>query len=416
MSSLIRDAGAAVRRDSLRRAGPLRRKRQSAGPSSPAPRQLTLASGRQHEPDRGAAQPLRPLIAEFVAVFGSAWRPVTQRKHRDDFARFTIWLEANRLPVTTASLDFMVLVRYVEYLRHRPKVSGVWRGSPDALGRSLRQGPAQTLSLNSVNAYLRPLRSLAIWLVDEGLLGVDPFRRSRRRAALNPLLPAEETPTKSATLADLQALERGCAGNRPLDLRDRAIVSVLVTTAARNSSVRLLRVEDVDFDRSEIRFRRAKGGKTLLIALHEETREALAAYLDGGRSALLGHSAADAGSADDPGWLFLSAGVGEPRPLTMNSLSLMLSRRYHAGGGTLGYFGSHRIRHATATALVNNGMGLEEVSRYLGHSSTDVTRRYAQQTPDSLGHRAADALERAGFAGGPVTSPARQTVAGGGTS
>jgi hypothetical protein len=28
--------------------------------------------------------------------------------------------------------------------------------------------------------------------------------------------------------------------------------------------------------------------------------------------------------------------------------------------------------------LVNNGMPLEEVSRYLGHSSTEPTRRYAQ--------------------------------------
>ena len=402
MSSLTRDAAPGARRDPLRRAGPLRRKRGSAGSSAGggAPsRTRTLASGRWHGPDRLDAQPLPPLIAEFTATFGSTWRPVTRRKHADDFRRFTVWLETSGLPVTTASLDFMTLVRYVEYLRHRPKVTGVWRGDPDALGRSLRQAPVQTLSLNSINAYLRPIRSLAVWLVDEGLLRVDPFRRSRRRAALNPLLPTEETPTKSATLADLGALERGCAGDRPLDLRDRAIVSVLVTTAARNSSVRLLRIEDVDFDRSVIRFSRAKGGKTLLIALHEDTRAALAGYLDRGRSALLHQSPAKTGWAADPGWLFLSAGAGEPRPLTMNSLSLMLSRRYRAGGGTLGYFGSHRIRHATATALVNNGMGLDEVSRYLGHSSTDVTRRYAQQTPAALGHRAADALERAGFAG-----------------
>jgi len=246
-------------------------------------RPLTLASGRRRGPDRIDAEPLRPLIAEYTATFGSTWRPVTQRKHADDFRRFADWLETNRLPVTTDSLDFMTLVRYVEYLRVRPKVSGVWRGAPDALGRSLRQGPAQTLSLNSVNAYLRPLRSLVIWLVDERVVEVNPFRRSRRRAALNPLLPAEETPTKSATLADLQALERGCLGDRPLDLRDRAIVSVLVTTAARNSSVRLLGVEDVDFDRSVIRFRRAKGGKTLLIALHPDTRDAFTAYLDRGR-------------------------------------------------------------------------------------------------------------------------------------
>jgi integrase len=77
----------------------------------------------------------------------------------------------------------------------------------------------------------------------------------------------------------------------------------------------------------------------------------------------------------------------------------MLRRRYHAGGGTLPTFGSHRIRHATATLLVNHGMPLEEVSRYLGHSSTDVTRRYAQQTPDALGARAADALLLAGLVG-----------------
>jgi len=69
----------------------------------------------------------------------------------------------------------------------------------------------------------------------------------------------------------------------------------------------------------------------------------------------------------------------------------------YAGGGSLRTFGSHRIRHATATLLVNNGMPLEEVSRYLGHSSTDVTRRYARQTPDALGRRAADALARAGL-------------------
>jgi len=65
----------------------------------------------------------------------------------------------------------------------------------------------------------------------------------------------------------------------------------------------------------------------------------------------------------------------------------------------LPYFGSHRIRHGTATLLANNGMPLEELSRYMGHASTQVTRRYAVQTPDALGERAAEALARAGLAG-----------------
>jgi integrase len=340
--------------------------------------------------------PLRPLVAEYTATFGSTWRPVTRRKHADDFARLIAWLEANGLPVTTASLDFPTLVDYVGYLRVRPKVSGVWRGAPDALGRSLRHASVQTLSLNSINAYLRPLRSLVIWLVDEGLLSCDPFRRSRRRAALNPLLPSEETPTKSATLDDIRALEAGCAGDRPLDLRDRAIVSILKTTAARNSGVRLLRLDDLDFERALIRFQRGKGGKTLDVALQPETRCALSAYLADGRPVLV--EQAGTATEADPGWLFVSACQSDGvQPLSMNAVSLMLTRRYHAGGGSLRTFGSHRIRHATATLLVNNGMPLEEVSRYLGHSSTDVTRRYARQTPDALGRRAAEALERSGL-------------------
>ena len=49
-----------------------------------------------------------------------------------------------------------------------------------------------------------------------------------------------------------------------------------------------------------------------------------------------------------------------------------------------------------------NGLGLsakaEEVSRYLGHSSTEVTRRYARHTTETFGDRAAEALARAGAA------------------
>jgi integrase/recombinase XerD len=338
--------------------------------------------------------PLRPLIAEFSATFGVAWGPVTRRKHRDDFARFLAWLERSGIDASTNALEFLTLAAYVEDLRRRPKVIGVWRGTPDALARSLAAGRAETLSANSVNAYVRPIRSFVIWLVDEGILAGNPFRRFRRRASLDPLLPHEETPTKGASLADLRALELGCAGERPLDLRDRAIVAILVTTAARNSAVRLLRLEDVDPERALLRFRRGKGAKTLLVALHPDARTALESYLANGRPALVGNASDDA----DPGYLFVSDRDGR-RPLGMNAVSLMLTRRYHAGSGSLPYFGSHRIRHGTATLLANNGMPLEELSRYMGHASTQVTRRYAVQTPDALGTRAAEALARAGLAG-----------------
>jgi integrase len=252
----------------------------------------------------------------------------------------------------------------------------------------------QTLALGPMS-ILSPLTAVISAVIPVGV-GLLEGERLGTTAALGLLI---EPPTKSATLDDIRALEAGCAGDRPLDLRDRAIVSILKTTAARNSGVRLLRLEDLDFERALIRFRRGKGGKTLDVALQPETRAALVAYLERGRPLLVEQARAD-GDAD-PGWLFVSACESDGvQPLSMNAVSLMLTRRYHAGGGSLRTFGSHRIRHATATLLVNNGMPLDEVSRYLGHSSTDVTRPYARQTPDALGRRAAEAFARAEVSAG----------------
>jgi site-specific recombinase XerD len=105
--------------------------------------------------------------------------------------------------------------------------------------------------------------------------------------------------------------------------------------------------------RSVIRLPASQGQQDPRTALQPGTATALLAYLESGRAAFLSPSPTP---ADDPDWLFLSHAGGAPRPLTMNALSLMLTRRYHAGGGNLRCFGSHRIRHATATLLVNNGM------------------------------------------------------------
>lgn len=337
------------------------------------------------------ARSLGPLIAGFSATCGLDWGPVTRRKYATDFDRFRAWLSAAGKSDTTETLDVPTLAAYVADLRQRPKVTGVWRGRPPSPVVLASRPGAPKLSANTVSSYVRPLRALAGWLTDEGILAVDPFRRARRLSKRNPLLPSEDTPTKSATLADVRALERGCASADPLALRDRAIVAILVTTAARNSSVRLLLVSDVNFERSTICFRRAKGGKTLEIGLQSSAASALRGYLANGREHLCA-------GAPDRGFLF-PAHHGGGSPLSMNALSLMLTRRYRAGGGTLPYFGSHRIRHGTATMLVNNGMPLDEVSRYLGHSSTDVTRRYAIHTPEALGRQAGEALARVGLAG-----------------
>lgn len=48
----------------------------------------------------------------------------------------------------------------------------------------------------------------------------------------------------------------------------------------------------------------------------------------------------------------------------------------------------HDLRHTYASVLINNGVSLYEVQTLLGHSSVQMTQRYAHLQPDLLHQRA----------------------------
>jgi site-specific recombinase XerD len=52
----------------------------------------------------------------------------------------------------------------------------------------------------------------------------------------------------------------------------------------------------------------------------------------------------------------------------------------------------HCLRHTCASRLVNNGIDLYVVKEWLGHSTIQVTERYAHLSPGKLAH-AASVLE-----------------------
>jgi Site-specific recombinase XerD len=349
--------------------------------------------------------PLEAVMGEYIALFEGSWKDKTKVHYQAAFRRLTDWLATAGRPTSTESLDFRSLLEFVNHLRGQRVVRGVWRGDSEEAARRRRDSSAPAMSLNSINSTMRSIRSLALWARDENLLDENPFARKYRRGKGHPLLPEEQSAPKSATGDDLRALVKGCAGTAPIDLRDQAIVALMLSTGARNGSVRLLRLEDVDLTRNTISFLHAKGNKSFVVALQPETKATLIRYLNRARKRLLprypvrGFERISAGP--DPGWLFLASdnGYGKGEPLTTNGLSQMLNRRYHAGAGAIAHFGSHRIRHAIGTILANNGVGLEEIRQYYAHSSTDTTKIYAVHSPEALGRIVGTALRDSGVIG-----------------
>ena len=216
---------------------------------------------------------LQPLIQEFCQVSQGLWSEASRTKHRADFQRYVQFLVRTGRPLTVESLDLTMLLAYVEELSTTPIARGVWRGDRSALAAAAASAaPGQTRSRNTINSYMRPLRSLCTYLMSEGVLTSDPFIRAKRRGGGNPLLPSEETPAKGSTLNDLECLRRRCTGKDATTSATAPIIELMITTGARAGSICKVRMEDLDLERGRVRFARAKGGKTYEAILQPEAR------------------------------------------------------------------------------------------------------------------------------------------------
>ncbi len=176
----------------------------------------------------------------------------------------------------------------------------------------------------------------------------------------------------------LQEREAGALVERPdprtpLGRRDRALLEVLYGAGLRVGELVRLDLEDVDSSRGLLHVR-GKGGRERLAPLGSRAIAALAAYLDGGRPALLG-----GGGAGERA-LFLNCRGGR---LSARGVRDVVAR-HSAGLGNGGAVSPHTLRHSFATHLLDNGADLRAVQELLGHASVSTTQIYTHVTRERL--------------------------------
>ena len=66
------------------------------------------------------------------------------------------------------------------------------------------------------------------------------------------------------------------------------------------------------------------------------------------------------------------------RPLSGDSISVMVQRRLTAQGVKLDRRGAHCLRHACAGQLLDAGFTMKQIADYLGHRSMKSTRIYTK--------------------------------------
>ncbi|WP_420594250.1 tyrosine-type recombinase/integrase [Deinococcus sp.] len=166
-------------------------------------------------------------------------------------------------------------------------------------------------------------------------------------------------------------------------LRDWALLAFLYGTGLRISEVLNLKLDAVEYEGealpTAVRIT-AKGNVERLIHLSATAQPALYQWLKVRRLHL---------KHDSP-WVFVHLNSGVPLPV--RTVQAMMQRVGARAGLLKARRTPHKLRHSFATALVNAGRPLEEVQEALGHTDSNVTRRYARLHRSRL--KAADAAGR----------------------
>jgi len=165
--------------------------------------------------------------------------------------------------------------------------------------------------------------------------------------------------------------------NVPRGPRDAAMMELLYASGLRISELVSARLENLDLDNGTIRVH-GKGDKYRIVPVGGKAREAIRAYLEQERPALVQPKT---GSE-----IFLSR--HGKKLTTVRVWQILKQLAKHAGIGKNLY--PHLMRHSFATHLLSNGADLRIIQEMLGHADISTTQIYThvdQKRLKSIHHK-----------------------------
>ena len=148
--------------------------------------------------------------------------------------------------------------------------------------------------------------------------------------------------------------------------RDYAIIQILYTYGIRGGQVRALRLDDIDWTQSRIRFAPLKHGKEVLQPLTDEVGTSILDYLQNSRPR----------TAYPHVFLTIHA---PHRPLRYSTTLTEIIRRNIRGAGiTSAPAGSHVFRHCFASRMLKHGYSLKSIADMIGHRCIHTTFIYTK--------------------------------------
>lgn len=210
----------------------------------------------------------------------------------------------------------------------------------------------------TINRAIVSLGTFFDWLADTGQIDYDPTKNIKKVVVNGDLAP------QWLGRNDQTKLIRA-AGQPPVNLRDMALLVVLLHTGLRVGEARALDRADIEISERKglIKVRQGKGNKFREIPLNNTVRKALADWLN----------------------------VNTAGPVFPNRFGAAMAERgmfdvvtKYAYRAKLTDVTPHTLRHVFCKNLLDMGVSIEKVAMLAGHSTLDVTKRYVAPSMEDL--------------------------------
>ena len=161
---------------------------------------------------------------------------------------------------------------------------------------------------------------------------------------------------------------------KPLGLRDLAILEVLYSCGFRVSELEALTISSIDFDERLVRVI-GKGDKERIVPIGRQALQAVRNYLEATQYLRRSNVYISRGEP-----LFINFRGGA---LSGRSIGRII-KKYAIESGLTADVSPHSMRHTFATHLLDGGADLRAVQELLGHESLSTTQKYTHVSLDRL--------------------------------
>lgn len=220
---------------------------------------------------------------------------------------------------------------------------------------------SRSISDQSLDKYREAICWFFKWCHEEGVIPANPVHN------LKPIRH-EEKERKALSRLELELLRSACK-----DIRERAIIEFLYSTACRVSELCNVKKTDVDFHEQSVKIF-GKGKKERTSWINAKCLVTLNLYLESRN--------------DDSEYLFVNRNKPHGK-CQRTSIEKLITNIQNRVSGISFKVTPHIMRHSSATHALQSGMDIQEIQKFLGHSKVDTTMKYAHVSTDDvrLSHR-----------------------------